>query len=187
MRSSTSGRRATPSWWTSTAGLRPGLDGGGAYGGRGLCSSIVHSAVRIESAAQTGSHLIAGALPVDLAVSQSGVVAVAAAGSNQVVLVGLAQLIEVGGPKDCAPPGMVTEAPGQPVAVAFSPSGTLWIQTHQGITDLAGAPVRFPVAPRADVGRGLACASCHPRAVKTGGYGASCRSAQDARSRCGEG
>lgn len=113
-------------------------------------------------------------LPVDIAVSPDGSqVALAAAGAGTVITLPL-HAAETQGVVDASR----TPAGGQPVAVAYAPSGELWVQTRNPAavrvlkgTAIALGPDVPPTAADAahdmfhlaqgDLGS-MSCASCHP-------------------------
>lgn len=187
---------------TSSAG-KPGVPGGGgsAYGGDGTgCGGIVQSAVTVlENGMMTTSPQIAGVvLPVDVAVSNDGFIAVASAGSSDlgaasssnglVVLSALDIRREEKG--DCVVPTVSNQFPQPIVAVAFEPTsnGHLLALSRQPFALFVvdgfregGIGVQQPILPPSatsedtgheifhrDSGGGLACASCHPEGTDDG-------------------
>jgi hypothetical protein len=126
-------------------------------------------------------------LPVDGAVSPDGAtLALAAAGSGAILVFDVATLEQ--GPAVAhvaVEPRERTAAHGQPIAVAYDPSGTLWVQTRRPATVqiLGQAPIALGEEPAAlglddaahdlfhltagDFGS-MACASCHPEGADDG-------------------
>jgi hypothetical protein len=172
-----------------------GVSSGSGYssvgpGGPTCPTSAVHSTVSIlrpgPNGAGTGPDERApspaidqAALPIDVAVSSTGQVAIATAGvSKGGVLVAPLENIEGGvGPFDCMGVTPIS-FPETAVAVAFLPSGTLLVQTLEparlyvgdfpidlpGRSALDTAQTLFHTAPDGS----LACASCHPEGREDG-------------------
>jgi hypothetical protein len=152
------------------------------------CAGIVHSALSFFASinGSTGqldgtgaaAAIPAAALPVDVAVSANGAVALAAAGSKTVLTGSLANLRASEDQGSCTPPLQSVPLKGEPVAVAFAPSAlvaqvrepaSLVLLSNGQVTGsiaLAGESVRdtghalFHQPP--SQGGGFACASCHP-------------------------
>jgi mono/diheme cytochrome c family protein len=169
------------------------LSPGGYYNASGCDGSILHSAVSIFRSPATGAAgptevnpseaIPATALPVDVAVSDDGsTIAMAAAGSNRVVLMSTTSVEADAGHQSCAPSGAV-DAPliGQPVAVASSPQGfiaqirepsALVFVKDQRVIALGGESRADSAhdmfhAPPSGFGS-IACASCHPEGSQDG-------------------
>jgi mono/diheme cytochrome c family protein len=179
----------------------PGGEGGSAYGGGGECTSIVQSALSVVdgSGKVTHSMSLGGiVLPVDVAVSSDGrMIAVADAGqrdansplrndffgkvpgvaSGGVGLFNIAQQPMVES-EDLGAGCMIGSIPvegNQPTAVAFTPDGTLVVQSRQparlalfsadGLKTIElGGVDRTDTGHEIfhrDAGAGIACASCH--------------------------
>jgi mono/diheme cytochrome c family protein len=179
----------------------PGGAGGSAYGGGGECTSIVQSALSVVdgSGKVTHSMSLAGiVLPVDVAVSNDGrMIAVADAGQRDanspqrneffgkipgataggVGLFNIAQQPMVENEELGAGCmfGSIPVEGNQPTAVAFTPDGTLVVQSRQpaqlalfsadGLKTISlGGVDRTDTGHEIfhrDAGAGIACASCH--------------------------
>jgi hypothetical protein len=159
---------------------------GGYAGGRG-CSSIVESSVTVVAPGQTmgaSPGLADLALAVDMALSPNGKdVAVAAPGNAhtpmpQVTVTDLSSATTPG--LDCMGAGSVVGggSPGQVVAVAYTPDGTLITQSREPATLLIqGGTISLSTDIAVDTGHtlfhlnaggGIACASCHPEGGEDG-------------------
>lgn len=152
---------------------------------RQVCTTgVVRSAVTVFNADGTvrGSKEVLGILPIDAAVSPSGLeLAVAAAGNHQVTRVDLRAITSVEG-RACGPVQAPAPGPGdpigQPTGVAYLPDGALLVHSRQPARVLVLEPdnslreafwlpedgppqtpghTLFHTAPKA-----IACASCHP-------------------------
>lgn len=160
----------------------------GGYGSGGCDGSIVHGTVTplpgatgqvTQGAMPAMSFTI---LPVDVAVSPSGELAVASAGSDQVIRTHTTSLANEAASSDpefgmgtCLSNQSVNFVQGEPTAVAFS-GGTLIAQTREPATLVfvdSGEVVNLGGESRKDTGHEmfhknpggmspLACASCHP-------------------------
>ncbi len=155
----------------------------GGYGGPG-CDTPVESAISIVTPG-TGSTPgttaafapLVGALPVDLAVSPNGQLAVALAGGKTITTAAVASLTPDDGGEGCSENGQgTTDDLGAPTSVAFTGNNDLvafypelpgLVVTHAG----AKRTIMLPGELGYDSGRnlfheqtqsGLACASCHP-------------------------
>jgi mono/diheme cytochrome c family protein len=174
-----------------------GVAEGSAYGGVGSCSSIVQSALSMVDAdgKVTHSMSLAGVvLPVDVAVTSDGrTVAVADAGGADlsapqrnaffskdqgagVTLFSMSQnMLDTDDLGEGYMQGQSFGVQGQPTAVAFTPDGTLVMQSRQPAQlmlhnkdgdrtiDLGGADridTGHEIFHR-NAGAGIACASCH--------------------------
>jgi cytochrome c553 len=175
--------------------------GRGAYGdGMSSCDAIVHSAVSLVAADGTvtsGPALGGIPLPVDIAVSRDGgllaIVSAANAydpGSPSLVVLPTAEATQApaGGASRCVVTGTVdcsgcaAQIPavsGEAVAVAFTPDGSLIVQTREpaALALGPGPPIVLATESRADTGHqvfhanagaGLACASCHAEGIDDG-------------------
>ncbi len=184
----------------------PTLGGGAVAGGSPYgadfsgCGGIVHSAVTIveDGTTLTSPQLAGVVLPVDVAVSNDGYIAVASAGSDPTsptvtsfgssVLVMTATEVDRGSSGDCRPQGFNLPIQDPVVAVAFDPvHGTLLAQTREpagiaifdgvksGTTSqrtmsLGGEQVGDTGHDifHQNAGAGIACASCHPEGTDDG-------------------
>jgi mono/diheme cytochrome c family protein len=168
---------------------------GGYYSMSGCDGSILHSAVSIfrspsggvesptEKEGQPSEAIPGVALPVDLAVSADGAtLAMAAAGSNRVILMNTASVEADAGKQSCSPSSGV-DAPlvGQPIAVASSQKGfiaqlrepaALVFVNDQSVIPLGGesrADTAHAMFHQPPSGFGsIACASCHPEGSQDG-------------------
>ena len=178
----------------------PGSAGGSSYGGAGDCSAIVQTALSIVDGSGKVMHsasLSGVVLPVDVAVSHDGrMIAVADAGQrdlnapqrNQffpepaastggVGLFNIAQqpMVEQKDLGQNCMFGSIAVEGNQPIAVAFTPDGTLVVQSRQPSrlalfstgdvrTIELGGEDRLDTGHEIfhrDAGAGIACASCH--------------------------
>lgn len=156
----------------------------GGYG-MGECGSVVHGTISLFRAPEggtiaapaAGAMPLAGALPVDVAVSPNGLqIAAAMAGSGQVMVLDPSALDIPAQPESCMFGEFVE---GTPIAVAFRDSSVL-VQTRQppAIVTLGGARIELPGEDVTDTGHqmfhatpefgSLACASCHPEGREDG-------------------
>jgi mono/diheme cytochrome c family protein len=184
---------------------------GSAYGGGGDCSSIVQGALSVVDGSGKVTHSLSLAgvvLPVDVAVSADGrMIAVADAGQHDLGApsrspffdkaggvasggVGLFNIAEqplldsdtLGQGCMFSTAGNVQMDSAQPTAVAFTPDGTLVVQSRQpaqlalfsadGVKTIAlGGEDRLDTGHEIfhrDAGAGIACASCHGEAGDDG-------------------
>jgi mono/diheme cytochrome c family protein len=162
----------------------------GGYGSGGCDGSIVHGTV--TPLPGTSSQQAQGAmpaisftiLPVDVAVSPSGDLAVASAGNDQVIRTHTVSMeaeaaIEQNpefGMGTCLTNQSTSVVQGEPIAVAFNASGALIAQTREPATLVfvdSGQIIELGGESRKDTGHEmfhknpggfspLACASCHP-------------------------
>ena len=157
------------------------------YGGE---ASIVHASVAIlrpgDDTPVTPA-IARGVLPVDLATSPNGeFVAIACAGNDRAVGKSHVMVLPIGAVLN--PDATATGADpffigGQAVAVAYTPSGQLLVQTRQPaalfIEDVIAGMVELSKENREDTGHrlfhenpgpdsDLACASCHPEGGEDG-------------------
>lgn len=157
--------------------------------------SVVHSAVTVfdgDTGEQETLHAMGGignvTLPVDIAASPDGRIAVVGAGSNMVVETTLGTVKEVDAFGDCSTVGLPKRnfSVSQPIAAAYGKDGRLLIQGRDTLLhfiDLDGstvATVPYPEVPRLHSGHLLfhmaasgmvspvACASCHPEGHSDG-------------------
>jgi len=176
----------------SGSGVFPGSGDQSPYGGSSFtgCGGIVHTGVTVVSAngdVTTSPQLGGVVLPVDVAVSNDGTIAVASAGvsdtrtiSGGVTVLRAQSLTRESGSSNCISSQGFAFSAQQPVtAVAFNPTGEqLLVQTRQpsqllvasingsfaqSAIDLGGEDVTdtgHDIFHR-DSGGGLACASCH--------------------------
>ena len=157
----------------------------GGYGGFGCGGQPIESTITLVtpgtgSASGTAVAMspIDGALPVDMAVSPSGQVAVAIAGGKKIVLTSVAGMFVDDNSQGCPEGGPTPEIDnfGAPTSVAFTSNNDL-IAFYPELPGLvvthAGTPrtITLPGELGYDAGRnmfheqttaGLACASCHP-------------------------
>lgn len=162
-------------------------------------TTIAHSGVMVVAPNGTvRSHLFAGALPVDVAVSPiDGSIVVAMAGSSIVSKVGTqiddSELFSGGAqPSACSTTGsllqpLLRSEPDLVLGVGFLPSGDLVVQTETAvirklpngtIMSLDLSPQEVSIAQRDEAGYrlfhreatpgGVACATCHPEALEDG-------------------
>jgi mono/diheme cytochrome c family protein len=169
------------------------LTAGGYYQMSGCDGSILHSAVSIFRSPSGGSAsatetqpseaIPSVALPVDVAVSADGAtVALAAAGSNRVVLMNTTSVEADAGQQLCSPSGAL-DVPllGQPIAVASSPQGFIaQLREPAALVIVNGQiPIALGGETRADTAHdmfhsppsgfgSIACASCHPEGTEDG-------------------
>jgi DNA-binding beta-propeller fold protein YncE len=157
----------------------PGAYGGGGGGDGCESGGIVRSRVTVfdEEMNILATHALAGAtLPVDVALSNSGLFAVVAAGeqgSNPSVSVGPAMGFTCGGGLGAAGTGIQG-----PIAVAFTNTSQLVVQQRDpavlwldGVAIPLGGEERFDAGHaifHGNAGVGLACASCHPEGGEDG-------------------
>ena len=164
-----------------------GYGGGGGFGCGG--GGIVHSTASIIERGSGGGRIIQGAgpilsdvvLPIDVAVSPNGLL-VAVLGAGNAYVPGAAQVMVtnrelLASNRSCGPGQTLGEIPGEPIAVAYTATGELLVQTREPAAIIL--PERFGVMARIDLGgesrydsghaifhsnssAGLACASCHP-------------------------
>ena len=171
----------------------------GGYGSAaGSCSSIVHGAITVfhagsnpnaspiadDSASLVASDQLGGALPVDIAASPSGRIAVAMAGTDTVLVTNTAAASTPTVGVGCA--GDAGESvKGQPTAVAFDGGDQVVVQTREPAQILlldsettialpGDLRARYrsrasPIGPPAASSATLACASCHPEGREDGG------------------
>jgi DNA-binding beta-propeller fold protein YncE len=163
-----------------------------AYYSASLCDpSIVHGAVTVmrNVAQPTATVPLAAAtipfapLPVDVAVSRDGAkIAIASAGSDQVITIGTGDTEDEAGQTDCSNAAVPQPVDGQPVAVAFSMEGKLVVQLREpGRLLVDGKAIELAEESRWDSGHDLfhrspninmptsvACASCHPEGREDG-------------------
>jgi mono/diheme cytochrome c family protein len=162
----------------------------GGYGSGGCDGSIVHGTV--TPLPGTGAPLSQGAmpaipftiLPVDVAVSPNGDLAVASAGTDQVIVTHTNSIVaeaaqsdpEFGGMGTCLGSMTGNFVQGQPIAVAFDSGGTLIAQTREPATlAFVGTSLVINLGgeSRKDTGHEMfhtnpggfspmACAGCHP-------------------------
>lgn len=167
----------------------------GGYGSGGCDGSIVHGTV--TPLPGDGAPVAQGAtpaiqftiLPVDVAVSPNGDVAVASAGTDQVVRTHTSSLVaeasfsdpEFGSMGTCLSNQTGAFVQGEPIAVAFD-GGTLLAQTREPATLVfvdSGQVIKLGGESRKDTGHEmfhknpggfspLACASCHPEGREDG-------------------
>jgi YD repeat-containing protein len=156
----------------------------GGYSALGHCGgSIVEGTVSLAPPSEAADPPLArpaaavalpGAiLPVDIAVSADGEVAVASAGTDHVMRAHV-ESIEGARPDECGAIYEAIDVVGEPVAVAYDASGRLVAQTREPptIQVIGGPRLALPGASVADTGHDmfhknpngglLACASCHP-------------------------
>jgi len=177
-----------------------GAPGGGepGYGSGDPCSGIVESAVSTlaaDGSMTTSGRLAGSVLPVDVAVSPDGLVAVASAGSSDPegfnfiestsVAVYSAEALHASSHDTCVFPDVYSEFDVPAVGVAFDPeSGVLFVQTREpaslriydndtfemvniSLGGLSALETGHEIFHR-DAGGGLACASCHPEGTDDG-------------------
>ena len=188
-----------PSAASDSGFMIPGGAEGSAYGGVGSCSSIVQAALSVVDASGKVTHsmgLSGVVLPVDVAVSNDGrMIAVADAGGADLNAPQRNQFFSMGEPTGgvalfnitqqalvdsdelgmgCAS-GTIPVTEGQPTAVAFTPDGTLVVQSRQpaqlmlfntdGLKTIElGGEDRTDTGHEIfhrNAGAGIACASCH--------------------------
>jgi DNA-binding beta-propeller fold protein YncE len=156
----------------------------GTSGGSPVDPGIVHGAVSIvrppggrtnDPEPPPGPLVPMATLPVDIAVSPDGIeAAMVAAGSGTVMVLDVASIEAT----NVLEPRVRSAAHGQPVAVAYDPSGAVWVQTRRPSTVhvLGGPAVPLGTEPELDGTDGahdlfhltvgsfgsMACASCHP-------------------------
>jgi mono/diheme cytochrome c family protein len=188
-------------------GTGNGEHGPGSYGGS-CDGSIVHAAAtvfdpatgRIENLDQTGG-LGTLVLPMDADVAPDGRrVAVVAAGNDRLFLSDVGDIVSSDAINNCFPSGSQLElrVTGEPIAVAFTPSGEILVQSRQpaALHRIDPNQVRFdelnplgvaeptasatiPGPSRRHFGHAIfhkaasefspiACASCHPEAREDG-------------------
>lgn len=164
---------------------------GGTYYGGACDLSVVHAAVTVfdANASVRLTYTSMGAignltLPVDMAVSSEGNVAVVGAGAGMVVETSMGTVLTEDGLVKCSGDGvgptMKVRHVDSPVAVAYTKSGRLLIQGRQVLLSEVGedssilSQVWFPEERRLHSGHNLfhtaangaispvACASCHP-------------------------
>jgi mono/diheme cytochrome c family protein len=172
----------------------PSKTPGTTYYGGPCDSTVVHSAVSTFDVSLDKSVTLYGkggigniTLPVDVAVSLDGRIAVAGAGIDSVVEMSLAQTATSDEIDRCSgSAGTVTADPprphaiSNPVAVTFGADGSLYVQSRDHLLTTIGADgvttdeVAYPETPRLHTGHSLfhravggtngpiACASCHP-------------------------
>lgn len=165
------------------------------YDGFGGCSGPVATTValgqRDGTVLQSGMLLLA-TLPVDVAISPDGDwLAIAIAGQSDAsspTMAGTRGIMKIPtstlgtNPEGCEDPSDVP-IPGQPVAVAFTPDGTLVAQSREPAALLVVAEaerlVQIELSGESrndtghelfhqDAGTGIACASCHPEGNSDG-------------------
>ncbi|MER2566778.1 MAG: hypothetical protein ABTQ32_39000 [Myxococcaceae bacterium] len=152
--------------------------------------AVVRSAVTLVSGnAAVGSVQLGGVLPVDAALSPSGTeLVVVHAGNSQLIRLPLAAIrgntpaacAPLGDPVVTGPNGERVSAIGNPIGVAFLPSGDLLVHSREpsalhilgarsGLIRLIGPSVETPGQRlfHDSVG-GIACASCHPEGLEDG-------------------
>ncbi|MBF5042428.1 MULTISPECIES: cytochrome-c peroxidase [Myxococcaceae] len=168
---------------------RPAYAGLEPLAGDPTCGDgVVHSALyqRSASGAAQGRDLQAalGVLPGDLAFSPAGDRVVAVAAGSRRVMVGSRAWLAGGRQGDCALSGERSfQLYAQPIAAAFSPAGTLLVQTREpvGLVRLLGTPeyqaLTLGEHLAGDAGHrrfyepapsGISCASCHPEGTQDG-------------------
>jgi mono/diheme cytochrome c family protein len=161
---------------------------GATYYGGPCDMSIVHSAVTVfdSAGAQVTLHAMGGignvTLPVDIAASPDGRIAVAGAGANMVIETTLGTVKDEDAFGDCSTFGFPKRSfnVSNPIAVAYGNDGRLLVQGRDTLLhfiDLDGttvATVPYPEVPRLHTGHlmfhaaaggtgsPIACASCHP-------------------------
>lgn len=156
-----------------------------AYYSAELCDpSIVHGAVTVmrdvdmpDNAPIAAAAIPFAPLPVDVAVSRDGTkLAIASAGSDQVITIDTATSEGEAGTTDCSNGAVPSATDGQPVAVAFTMSGELVVQLREpAALEIGGTTIELAEESRWDSGHDLfhrspnmtmptsvACASCHP-------------------------
>jgi hypothetical protein len=162
-------------------------------------TAISHSAVMVVAPnGVVRSHMFAGALPVDVAVSPiDGSIVVAMAGSSTVAKVGTqvedGELFPQGLPSVCAKTGSLLQPlfhadPDLVLAVAFMANGDLLVQTERSVVRVLGGgatvmridlgEANAQIAQRNELGYqlfhreatpgGIACATCHPDGLEDG-------------------
>lgn len=157
----------------------------GGYGGFGCGGQPIESTITFVTpgTGTTAGTTVAmspidGALPVDMAVSQSGLIAVAMAGGKSISLTSVAGMVVDDNSQGCPEGGATPEIDnfGAPTSVAYTGNNDLiafypelpgLVVTHAGIS----RTITLPGELGYDSGRnmfheqttaGLACASCHP-------------------------
>jgi Cytochrome c len=157
----------------------------GGYGGFGCGGQAIESTITFVTpgTGTTATTTVAmspidGALPVDMAVSQSGLIAVALAGGKSISLTSVGNMIVDDNSEGCPVGGATSEIDnfGAPTSVAYTAGNDLiafypelpgLVVTHQGVA----RTITLPGELGYDSGRnmfheqttaGLACASCHP-------------------------
>jgi hypothetical protein len=155
----------------------------GAYGGSGGAGGgpIVESAMStLSDDGSVSTQVLFGAvLPVDVALSPDGNLAVVSAGASYTVGLSPVTLnrFTTGPEASFVPPSLPSFDGSQPTAVAYDAAGNLFVQSREPaelwVVPLAGAPTSIALSStsRADTGHAIfhtqaggqiACASCHP-------------------------
>jgi hypothetical protein len=157
----------------------------GGYGGFGCGGQPIESTITLvtpgngtTAATTIATSPIDGALPVDMAVSSTGQVAVALAGGKSIAVTAIGSLVVDDNSEGCPTGGATAEIDnfGAPTSVAYAANNDLiafypelpgLVVTHQGVA----RTITLPGELGYDSGRnmfheqttaGLACASCHP-------------------------
>jgi hypothetical protein len=164
----------------------PGAYGGGGSGG-GSGGPIVEG--ELSSLSDDGSvstqMLIGAVLPVDVALSPDGTLAVVSAGASYTVGLSPVTLnrFAAGPERSLMLPSMPSFAGSEPTAVAFDAAGNLFVQSREPaelwVVPPAGAATSIALSSmsRADTGHAIfhtqaggliACASCHPEGREDG-------------------
>lgn len=173
------------------------LPQGATYYGGPCDATVVHAAVTSFDVELDASLTLSGKggignipVPVDVAVSADGRVAVAAAGNGTILITNVSQAASTDEIDRCSGAVPTASAPPafflpNPLALRFGLDGGLYIQSEDvllSIRDANGAPlgtVPYPEAPRHHTGQSLfqqnagptsqiACASCHPEGGEDG-------------------
>jgi cytochrome c553 len=152
-------------------------------------SAIVHGAVtRFDSGVSRAPVISAAVVPVDLALSKSGVgFAVIAAGNAhnaafpQVLAGRVDDVMTCGGGAGAIDDTPFAQPVGEAIAVAFDGAGQIIVQTREPATlqRLSGAPLTIGLSRvsrhdtghavfHANVSTSIACASCHPEGGEDG-------------------
>jgi hypothetical protein len=171
----------------------PAAPGQNYYGGS-CDQGIVHAAVTTFGADRdapltetSGGGIGTLVLPVDMAVSPDGAVAIVAAGSDELYVTTIDATLTTDAINDCfASLNLPVALPGQPLAVSYDGRGRLLVQTRGpaalNVVDASGAMLASTALPGESrrspghgvfhvasfAGSGIACASCHPEGTEDG-------------------